>query len=206
MSSSRSGNNICDKCSVEEDGCVYIHTMCQTCRENHEENLFQQPPLDEDCPICFLPLPFMSTGRKYNACCGKIICSGCIHAVNKMKGETKCPFCRGPIPETGDETVEMNMKRVEMDDATAIYNLGCLYYHGNRGLPQDLDKALELWHRAADLGSAFAYYNIGCAYYYGRGVERDIGKAKHYWELAAIGGYVDARYNLADLEKDEGIE
>ena len=39
----------------------------------------------------------------------------------------------------------MYKKRVEMDDAEAIYNLGCYYRDGRRGLPQDLDKALGLW-------------------------------------------------------------
>ena len=38
----------------------------------------------------------------------------------------------------------------------------------------------------------------------GRGVERDMKKAKHYWELAAIGGNVRARYNLGCLEENTG--
>ena len=60
-----------------------------------------------------------------------------------------------------------------------------------RGLPQDWgDKALELWRKTGELGKASAYYNIGCAYDHGRGVEKDIEKAKHYYELAAIGGHV----------------
>ena len=52
--------------------------------ELHEEALFKQPPPPEDCPICILPLPSLITGSKYRACCGKIICSGCIHAVAGM--------------------------------------------------------------------------------------------------------------------------
>ena len=51
---------------------------------------------------------------------------------------------------------------------------------------------------------AESYYNIGYAYYHGEGVERDIEKAKHYWELAAIGGDADARYNLGILEENAG--
>ena len=31
--------------------------------ELHDEALFKQPPLKEDCPICFLPLPSMDTGE-----------------------------------------------------------------------------------------------------------------------------------------------
>ena len=46
--------------------------------ELHEEALFNQPPPKEDCPICMLLLPPLSTGYTYSSCCGKIICSGCI--------------------------------------------------------------------------------------------------------------------------------
>ena len=56
------------------------------------------------------------------------------------------------------------------------------------GLPQDRDKATELWLRAGELGCAESYYCVADAYLEGRGVERDMKKAKHYWELAAMGG------------------
>ena len=98
----------------------------------------------------------------------------------------------------------MTKKRMEVDDAEAIYTLGCCYYNGRRGLPQDLDKALELWHRAGELGSVESYYNIGYAYDRDKGVQRDTKKAIHYWQLAAMGGDVDSRYNLGILEKNEG--
>ena len=170
----------------------------------HEEALFKQPPPNEECPICFLTLPSMMTGRKYKSCCGKIICSGCIHAVQIMDNDAKCPFCRVPISKSSEVTVRRIMKRVEVDDAYAICDLGLCYYNGERGLPQDRDKALELLHRAGELGSASAYYNIGHAYYRGRGVERDTEKAKHYLELAAIGGHEEARYNLGIFEEKGG--
>ena len=80
----------------------------------------------------------------------------------------------------------------------------CCYNNGVLGVPQDRAKALELYHRAGELGYASAYYSIGHAYYCGRGVEIDTRKAKHYWELAATGGHVGARYNLGALEEDAG--
>ena len=69
-----------------------------------DEELFKRPPTLEDCPICFLQMPCLSTGYKYNSCCGKVICSGCIFA-NSMIDLNKqlCPFCRTPAPFTGDE-------------------------------------------------------------------------------------------------------
>ena len=69
---------------------------------------------------------------------------------------------------------------------------------------QDYNKALELWHRAAELGHAPSHYNIGCSYDYGRGVERDIKNANHYYELAAIGGHMGSRHNLGCCETDAG--
>ena len=167
--------------------------------ELHDRELFKQPPPNEDCPICMLPLPELATGYKYKGCCGKMICSGCIHAVRIRDSVGLCPFCRTPAPDT-DELVEQYKKRTEVDDAQAIRDLGCCYYHGMYGLPQNRMKALELWHQAAKLGHARPYYSIGLAHYTGNGVERNEEKASHYWELAAIGGDAQARFYLGALE------
>ena len=155
----------------------------------------------EDCPICFLPLPLLGSGFKYNICCGKIICSGCIYApvyddlgniIDIAGGGGKCPFCRTPAPDSEKEIVKRIKKRVEVGDAEAMFNMGCCYSNGEYGLPRDYCKALELWHRAGELGIADAFCNIGKAYHTGRGVERDQKKADHYYELAARGGHVIA--------------
>ena len=138
------------------------------------------------------------------SCCGKIICSGCIHAGAVTGDDCLCPFCRTPAPTSEEELMEREKKRVEVGDPKAIFNQGCDYYRGDRGLPIDRDKTLELWHRAGELGHTEAYYNIGNAYFNGEGVGRDEKKAMHYYELAAIGGGVYARHNLGILEKNAG--
>ena len=43
---------------------------------------------------------------------------------------------------------------MEVDDAQAIRDFGCCYYHGMYGLPQNRVKALGLWHQAGELGNA----------------------------------------------------
>ena len=59
--------------------------------------------------------------------------------------------------------------------------------------------------RAAKLGLAQANYNLGYAYDDGSiGVELDKAKARHYWNVAAVGGHVNARYNLSYLENQVG--
>ena len=85
--------------------------------ELHDIELFKQPPLPDDCPICMLPLPSLLTGKRYKSCCGKDICSGCIHAVAvRDDGLGLCPFCRTPTP-TADiirsRSIEQLKKRAE---------------------------------------------------------------------------------------------
>ena len=82
--------------------------------------------------------------------------------------------------------------------------IGGYYADGLYGFPQDHTKALEFWHRAAELGYAKAYTNIGYAYNNGEGVVVDKKKAIHYYELAAMGGNVNARYNLGNMKGDAG--
>ena len=230
---STDNNDICANCGKgeEESGHLkkcgacksikYCSAVCQKahrsqhkkeCRkreaELHDEALFTQPPQEEDCPICFLRLPSHQTGKKYNACCGKMICSGCIHALIMTTGKNMCPFCRAFAPTAGEDVVKRVKKRVEVGDARAIRELGCFYscYYneGMRGFPRDQVKAVELWHQAAELGCTTAYNDLGFAYDNGEGVERDEKKAKHYWELAAMGGDELARNNLGEFESNEG--
>jgi len=84
------------------------------------------------------------------------------------------------------------------------FNIGNNYYHGTNGFSQDYNKALEYWHQAAELGYAKAYCNIGYAYSHGKGVEVEKEKARHYYDLAAIGGDTNARYNLGVNEENAG--
>ena len=174
--------------------------------EIHVEALFKQPPKSEDCPICFVHVPLMATGQKYFVCCGKIICSGCVHAVAlSTNDEVICPFCRTELSKSNEEKINRFEKRIELfGDTEAMTNLGTFYLNGNFDLPVDLDKSLSLWHRAAKLGNHEALHNIGDAYLNGRGVGRDMKKAKHYWELAAMKGDVMSRHNLGLLEKQNG--
>ena len=194
-------NSLCDD---NLEGC-----KLSTGKKISDEELFKQPPTEEeDCPICFLRLPTLGTGRGYMPCCGKRICSGCARAPvyddqgNKVD-EKKCPFCRSPWP-TCKEEIEWKKKRMELDDPIAIGKFGLDYANGQFGFPRDYAKALELFHRAAELGDAKAYNNIGACYDNGYGVEVDGKKARHYYELAAVAGDVTARHNLGKNELGKG--
>jgi len=214
--------NICNKCKVT----TYCNAVCKKVHkkkhkkeceayqrlaaELHDEKLFKQPPpTEEDCQICFLRIPTLHTGSTYKSCCGKVICSGCIHAPlydnqGNEVNNAKCPFCRIPTPYSDEEGIKRFRKRVEANDAMAICHLGCYYRDGLHGLPRDYTKALELYHKAAELGYAKAYCSIGYAHDYGEGVIVDKEKAIHYYELAAMGGDEVARYNLGNKEHRAG--
>ena len=173
--------------------------------------LFKQPPPRDECPVCFLPLPVANYEEAYYSCCCKVICMGCIYAVETTTGEDErprgsriCPFCRSPAATSDWEQLERLKKRVDADDADAINSLGCHYYYGRLGLLQDCDKANELWLRAVVLGHANAHFNVAVSYDNGEGVERDVEKARHYYALAAIRGNVVARHNLGTIETRAG--
>ena len=207
--------NTCNKCKMV----MYCNAACKKKHKNkhkkqcerivaalHEEALFKQPPTLEDCPICFQLLPSLETGSIYKSCCGKTICSGCWYAnVHIDIKKQLCAFCRTQAPKTEKESRRRIIKRIEAGDAVAIYNLGCDYTNGTDGYPIDYIKALELFQRAGELvGHAGAYANIGNAYFGGRGVEVDKKKAINKWELAAMGGDVQARHNLGCEEEVQG--
>jgi len=166
-----------------------------------DEELFKQPPPYDDCPICFLTMPSLDSAYKYYTCCGKEVCSGCIHA-NGIGVDSNCPFCRAPMEMTKEGTVSELTKRMKAGDAMAFHTYGCFYSERIYGYPKDYTKALELWHRAGELGCTKAYNNIGNTYLYGRGVEVDEKKATYYYGLSAMAGDAGARYNLGLDEID----
>ena len=141
--------NICNKCKEA----TYCNAACKkkhrskhkkVCdrrvTELHDEALFKEPPPPHgDCPICFLRLPTMHTGRRYHECCGKNICCGCEVApvydnLGNIIADEKCPFCRTPGATSEEEVVRRLKKRIEMHDTYAFYVMGNFYAHGRNVL------------------------------------------------------------------------
>jgi len=205
--------NTCNKCNSVK----YCNAACKKkhrhkhkkdCErrvaELHDEALFKKPPPFDDCPICFLRMPSLTIAQVYMACCGKVICRGCVHAVALRDDDQLCPFCRTP-PDTDEEMVKLYKNRMDLNnDPRAMHGIGSFYSNGLYGLPQNYGKALKLYHKAADLGCADGYNNIGIAHDLGHGVEVDTKKAVYYYELAAMGGVVEARHNLGFREMRSG--
>jgi hypothetical protein len=200
----------------------------QRAAELHDEALFKDPP-KEDCPICFLPMPvrliacitlppatimsvpiynFAKVNEEleykcietYYSCCGKRLCKGCVYSFAVSGNSEKCPFCKSEIAKTNEEHIKELMKRVEVNDAGAIYLLGSHYFHGQLGLLQDRNKAMELWKQAAKLGSSKAHFALGTQY----DAEENSKKANVHYEAAAMAGHDKARYNLGQMELGSG--
>jgi TPR repeat protein len=134
--------------------------------------------------------------ESYFPCCGKSICSGCLHSFRESGNNEKCPFCNTDRGKTEEEEVGELMRRVEANDAASINLLGNSYENGLLGLQQDQTRAIELYVRAADLGFNKAHCNLGNVYHEGG----DLKKAKFHYEAAAMAGHEDTRNNLGYIE------
>jgi len=177
-----------------------------------EELLFRDPPPNEDCSVCMLPLPHHSgvcgVEKLYMESCGKTFCRGCslVESKEMKKGNIKpwCSFCRAPLSGSDKETVERYKRRTRVDDAEAIYSLCNAYSNGHWGLRQNHLKAIGLWKRGAELGSCNANAYLASIYLHGEGIEEDRKLAMHHMKLAAIGGHETARYALGLMEEQNG--
>ena len=209
--------NTCNKCKSVK----YCNAACKkkhrtkhkkACErrvaELHDEQLFKDPPPPEECPICFLILPIDEDEAytTYKSCCGKRICNGCMLSMVMCEdgGPEGCPFCRVPRMASDEEHIKQTNWLMDKGDANAMNHLAWCHSKGNRGVPQDHQKANELFLKAGELGCAKAYYNLGVAHEEGSGVEINVKKAMHFYELAAIGGDRSARFNLGLLEGEAG--
>jgi hypothetical protein len=165
--------------------------------ELREELLFKQPESSHlgDCPICFVPLAFEVNKSSLFSCCSVLICNGCIYA-NHIKDETsrrdpRCPFCREPYITSPAEAERNTMKRIKAGDRVAFRQKGC---QGKK--EQNYSVAVDLLKKAARMGDVEAHNQLGKLHHNGQGVERDMKKAVHHWEEAAIGGHPGARFGL----------
>ncbi len=173
--------------------------------EIREVLLFTQNEVSHlgECSICCLPIPLDLSKSKINSCCCKYICKGCHYANMKREItqglETKCAYCREPLPENQEECDQNTMKRGKANDPDALCQMG--KRRRNEG---DYEGAIQYFTKAAKLGNIDAHYNLSCLYNEGKGVARDMKIAVYHWEEAAIGGHHEARYNLGVHEVNKG--
>lgn len=93
-------------------------------------------------------------------------------------------------------------KLAEDNNSEAQFILGDIYGKGLNG-NVDLKKSFFWTKRAADNGNILAIYNTAMNYYLGRGVNKNIDKAKEYYLKAANKDDTDAQYSLGKILIDE---
>ena len=153
-------------------------------------------PHQEECPICFLPLPFNNDfgGSVYMTCCGKDICGGCFmqnwdsHAT--LDKAEICVLCRTDTQSFGTNGTSKSilaqyMKLVNKGRHKAMFCLAEYYFDGRYDIEQDKDEALKWYIRAIEAGSSIAAERLAWYYLSGNGVEEDSKKALEYYQRAA---------------------
>lgn len=111
--------------------------------KQHRTLLFQDHPVQDDCLICFLPLPLTSDQRSYKSCCGKVLCFACSDVLREdsTKGDM-CPFCK--VVTTGSNIVQLVKKRVKRDDPDALLVLASMHMQGLYGHRANSKRAMVL--------------------------------------------------------------
>ncbi|KAL7536808.1 hypothetical protein ACHAWF_005564 [Thalassiosira exigua] len=192
---------VCHESSLprHNQGCKERACALKVC----DQDLFVDPPRRDECPICLQQLPLDRTKWKLQPCCGRMLCLRCSFEV--IKGQpAKCPFCRAPHTSSKAKVSEWIKRRVEVNDPNIIDFLGNCFSLGVHGFPQNSKRAAELWLRVGELGCAASYCNLGTAYARGHSVKKNALRARHYYELASMGGSVVARRNLGLAELQAG--
>ena len=129
--------NTCNKCKMVK----YCNAACKkkhrtkhkkACEkrvaELHDEKLFKDPPPNEECPICMLPLPPDTGQSVFMSCCGKVCCNGCIYSMKmRTKGIDICAFCRTPYSFSGKEEVGRIKKLINKGNEGAFYYLAGIF-------------------------------------------------------------------------------
>jgi len=93
----------------------------------------------------------------------------------------------------------MLKKLAEDLDLRAINTLG-YYYQNELG---DFDKAFNCYKHAADNGYIIGIFNLGYCYNNAHGVEKNVIKAKEYYQIVANVGYATALNNLGVIYENE---
>jgi TPR repeat protein len=85
----------------------------------------------------------------------------------------------------------------QLGSPLALRRLG-LYYAEGKEVELDLKLAADLLEASAEQGDEYAAYNLAAMYERGNtALDRDLGRAIRWYELAAVKGIPEAKHNLA---------
>ena len=91
--------------------------------------------------------------------------------------------------------------RLSKQKLEELYQTGMNYYFGRDGVRMSNAKAAEYFTQAANGGHAGAQYMLGACYRLGYGVNRDLQKARYWYEKAAAQGNLGAINALDNMNR-----
>ncbi|AYV84162.1 MAG: hypothetical protein Hyperionvirus18_38 [Hyperionvirus sp.] len=101
------------------------------------------------------------------------------------------------------KAMEFYKKAAELGNSTAMYYVGNLYRKG-LGVGVSAMDSIEWYTKAAELKNAIAMNQIGVIYQNGENiVEKDVGKAKKWFQKAIEQGSIHALCNVAGICREE---
>eukprot|EP00571_Detonula_confervacea_P010539 CAMPEP_0172304354 /NCGR_PEP_ID=MMETSP1058-20130122/5779_1 /TAXON_ID=83371 /ORGANISM="Detonula confervacea, Strain CCMP 353" /LENGTH=291 /DNA_ID=CAMNT_0013015553 /DNA_START=67 /DNA_END=942 /DNA_ORIENTATION=- len=190
----------------------------QAGEDTDDDELFQPPPPQPECPICLQPLPIHSTSATvYESCCGQHICGGCsaetsratqrINDARKAKKNQpllrpSCPFCRATCARTEKEYMDRVRERMKVDDSNAFHAMAGHYKSGTYGMPKSKSMARKHYERGAELGNLHSMFTLATNYY-SAGEDRDEAMQRKLFEMAAKDGHVWSRHKLGIMERNK---
>lgn len=120
--------------------------------------------------------------------------------------EERCAFNR-----VDNESLPLALENctaaAESGDMQAQFEMGELYYHGERA-ERDLQQALKWYEQASVQGHPDAQYRLGLMHIDGEGVERNLPQAYIILKMAAVNGQdaaMDASDRLTEQMSDEEV-
>lgn len=100
--------------------------------------------------------------------------------------------------------IEFFSKAARQGHVKAQVLLGNLFLNGMHGVEKDEAAGFRWFYQAAELGHAGSLNNVGLSFYRGRGTEKNLEKAKRFFERAVQAGSPEALLNLGNLATQEG--
>ena len=180
-------DKMCPICYENWDvnGCLNLRLCCmkRICEDCDEKV--------ESCPLCRTPKP--ETNEEALAILRRHVEKDHPAAIyhlgsSYLRGE----FGLMPSPK---KAARLFQRAADLDDATAMLNLGYAYEHGH-GVKLDKKKAVKYYRMAADRGDASAQAHLGNCFENGKGVPQDDAEAVRFWKLAADQGFTNAEYAM----------
>jgi hypothetical protein len=144
----------------------------------------------------------------FKLCCGKLICDGCIVAIEEESyGRSKtslCAFCREPTSNSEEEDIKRMKKLMEAGNADAFLNFAECYARD----PTSAEEEVKQIKKLVEAGNAYAIYNLAGYYADGDGgMPQDFAKANELVLRAGELGCGAAYHNLGNsYYNGEGVE